>query len=173
VGAKFTEWTRYYTLIDKLLTKHHNQNGVIHTVSHDLAKKIHENLSKANQRRVLVSSNTNDIMNHLSSVQNAVVISPSIEKGYDFKDDLSRFQIVAKVPYGYLGDPHIKLNMERNSKWYARNTIMRLVQMCGRSVRGVNDYATTYVVDENFLKLTKSNYDLFPEWFTESIQVLN
>jgi Rad3-related DNA helicase len=102
-----------------------------------------------------------------------VVISPSIEKGYSFDNELSRFQIVAKVPYGYLGDPHIKLNSDRDPNWYARQTVLRLVQMCGRSIRGVNDYATTYVIDDNVLKLIKFNRHLFPYWFLESIKQLN
>lgn len=173
LSAKFTEWDKYYKLIDRLISKHKDDNGVIHTVSYDLARKILDNLSKDNQRRCLVSNNSNDIMNHLQTVKGAVVISAGIEKGYNFVGDLSRFQIIAKVPFGYLGDPHIKLNLERNKRWYSRNTIMRLVQMAGRSVRGVDDWATTYVIDENFLRLTRSDYDLFPEWFLDSIKVLN
>jgi Rad3-related DNA helicase len=173
LSKSFTEWDRYYTLINKLLMKHKEQRGIIHTVSFDLANKIKDNLSEEQQARCIVSGIMSDIFSHMDMYPDGVVISPSIEKGYSFDNELSRFQIVAKVPYGYLGDPHIKLNSDRDPNWYARQTVLRLVQMCGRSIRGVNDYATTYVIDDNVLKLIKFNRHLFPYWFLESIKQLN
>jgi Rad3-related DNA helicase len=172
IGRNFSDWDRYYKLIDMLMTKHKDERGVVHSVSFKLANDILENLSKENAKRVLVSGNTTDIMNHMRDTPNGIVISPSIEKGYDFKGDLSRFQIIAKIPFGYLGDPHIKLNTERNSKWYARSTVLRLIQACGRSVRGPSDWATTYIIDENIIKLVGRNTELFPDYFLEAINVL-
>jgi Rad3-related DNA helicase len=172
IGRSFSDWNRYYKLIDMLMLKHKDERGIVHSVSFKLANDILENLSPANAKRVLVSGNTTDIMNHMRDTHNGIVISPSIEKGYDFKGDLSRFQIIAKVPFGYLGDPHIKLNTERNNKWYARSTILRLIQACGRSVRGPSDWAITYVIDENMMKLVGQNLELFPDYFLEAIEVM-
>lgn len=172
LGRSFSDWSRYYKLIDMLLSKHSAERGIIHSVSFKLANDIKENLSTKNQSRVLVSGNTTEIMEHLRCNPSGIVISPSIEKGYDFKGDLSRFQIIAKIPYGYLGDLHIKLNASRNSRWYDRSTILRLIQACGRSVRGVNDYASTYIIDENAMRLVGKNTDLFPEYFLEAIEIL-
>jgi Rad3-related DNA helicase len=173
LSKSFTKWDTYFKLIDRLMTKHSNERGIVHTVSFDLAKKIQEGVGPINRKRILVSNNMSDIMNWLRDNKNGIVVSASIEKGYDFKDDLSRFQILAKMPFLYLGDPHISLNCKRNSKWYSRQTILRVIQSVGRSIRGVDDHATTYVVDENFLRLTRENYDLFPDWFKDSIRVLN
>jgi Rad3-related DNA helicase len=64
------------------------------------------------------------------------------------------------------------LNTERNSKWYARSTVLRLIQACGRSVRGPSDWATTYIIDENIIKLVGQNMELFPDYFLEAISVL-
>jgi Rad3-related DNA helicase len=100
----------------------------------------------------------------------AIIISPSIEKGVDLKDDMSRWQILPKVPYGYLGDPFIALNSQRHPDWYARRAILRIVQASGRSVRGVNDYADTYILDQNFVRLYQQNKDIFPDWFLDSLR---
>lgn len=69
----------------------------------------------------------------------------------------------------FSGDPYVKLNMDRHPEWYARKAILRLVQAAGRSVRGVNDFASTYIVDSNFDMLMRRNKDLFPEWFLDSL----
>ena len=103
--------------------------------------------------------------------KNGIVLSPSLEKGFDAKDDLSRFQILAKVPYGFLGDEYIKYNAESNKDWYARNAILRLVQASGRSIRGVTDYADTYILDSNFKRLYDNNKQVFPVWYKDSLEI--
>ena len=152
--------------------KHKDERGLIHSVSFDLANKIIDSLPSELARRAIVSNKRYEIMDHMKHNHNGIVISPSIEKGYDFIGDLSRFQIIAKVPFGFLGDPHIKLNTERSSEWYARKTILRIVQASGRAVRGPTDYAKTYVIDAQILKLIANNSELFPEYYLDAIEIL-
>ncbi|PCR16416.1 hypothetical protein CQA65_30215, partial [Klebsiella pneumoniae] len=57
--------------------------------------------------------------------------------------DYSLFQILIKVPYDYLGDPLVAHINSVDPSAYFRNAILRIIQMCGRSVRGVNDWAAT------------------------------
>lgn len=156
--------------IDMLIEKHQKkkENGIIHTVSFKLANEIFDRSRFSGS--MLVSNDRQEIIDYLSENQSVVVLSPSIEKGYDFRDDMSRYQIVPKVPWGYLGDPLVKLNSEIRKKWYARKAILRIVQACGRSVRGINDWASTYVLDESFLRLYDQNYELFPDWFVDSLK---
>lgn len=156
--------------VDKLIDRHKGENGIIHTVSYALANEIFRNSN--NQSRMLVSKERHEIVGELSKPKKgSVVLSASIEKGYDFKGDMSRFQIIAKVPYLYLGDPLVKLNAEKRPKWYARKAVLRIVQACGRSIRGVDDHAKTYILDSNFNRLLKQNIDLFPGWFLDSLVI--
>lgn len=154
--------------IDKLISMHGTDNGIIHTVSYALANQIY--MSSAHRSKMLVSKERQEIISELKKVNTGrVVLSAAIEKGFDFKGDMSRFQIIAKVPYLYLGDPLVKLNAERRPGWYARKAVLRIVQACGRSIRGVNDHAKTYVMDLNFKRLFSQNRDLFPQWFVDSV----
>lgn len=168
----FNDWEKYFKFIHAILMKHKDERGLIHSVSFDLANKIIDSLPSELARRAIVSNKRYEIMDHMKHNHNGIVISPSIEKGYDFKGDLSRFQIIAKVPFGFLGDPHIKLNTERSSEWYARKTILRIVQASGRAVRGPTDYAKTYVIDAQILKLIANNSELFPEYYLDAIEIL-
>lgn len=157
-------------VVDSIIEKHAitgNQNGVIHTVSFALANSI---VDASKYKKAMTVSNTRqDILNTLKRKTGVVVLSPSIETGYDFKGDMSRFQIIAKVPFEYLGSHYVAENMRRSPKWYARRAVLRIVQACGRSVRGVDDWATTYVLDSNFTRLYDENQDLFPDWFKEAV----
>lgn len=161
---------RLANLVDKIVKRHDSENGVVHTVSFNLAKDILENSSYKN--RMTISNDRDEILDIMNNNKGKIILSPSVEKGYDFKGDMCRYQIIAKVPYYFLGDYWVKLNKDRDHKWYARKAILRLVQASGRAVRGVNDHATTYVIDSNFEMLLKRNSDLFPDWYLESLKFI-
>lgn len=156
--------------IDKIIELHGKQNGVVHTVSFKLAEEIQKN-SKY-KKRMVISSDRKEILALLKTPNSGtVILSPSISTGYDFKGDMARWGVIAKIPYNFLGDPFVKLNMDRNGRWYAREAILKFVQSCGRIVRGVDDYGVNYVIDSNVNRLIRDNHDIFPEWFLESIIV--
>jgi Rad3-related DNA helicase len=98
-----------------------------------------------------------------------VLISPSLHQGVDLKDDLSRFQIIVKVPYPDLTDRKVAALKQRNPSWYMWVTILRLVQSYGRSVRSKEDFAATYILDSSFDYVRRNSGDMFPPWFTEAI----
>jgi Rad3-related DNA helicase len=163
--------TRLVSMIDKIIDRHGGENGVVHTVSFALANEIKE-ISR-HSKNMVVSNNRDEIVDILKRDKKGyIILSPSIEKGYDFKGDMCRFQILPKTPYGFLGDPWIKLNLERDSQWYSRKAVLRLVQASGRAVRGVNDYASTYILDSNVELLIKRSSKLFPQWYIDSIKFL-
>ena len=168
VSGGFSDHRGLAADIDLICDHHKDDSGIIHTVSFDLANKIINN--SQHKKRMVVSNDRREIIRHLST-QNGIILSPSLEKGFDAKDDLSRFQILPKVPYAFLGDPLVSYNSKKRGDWYAREAILRIVQASGRSVRGPTDYADTYILDSNFLRLYKENNELFPEWFLEAVEI--
>lgn len=153
--------------VDRVIDKQKpEENGIIHTVSFKLANEI--KLMSKHRKRMLVSNNRAEILNELSK-KGRIIVTPSAETGYDFKGDLARWQIIAKVPYGYLGDPYVKLNMQRDSSWYARQAILRLVQASGRVSRGIGDFGVTYIIDSNVNRLIYENHEMFPEWYMDAL----
>jgi len=98
-----------------------------------------------------------------------VLISPSLHLGLDLKDDLSRFQVITKVPYPSMADKWISKKKERSERWYTWQTGLRLVQGYGRSIRSKDDWAWTYVLDSLFSNFVGWNKSTLPTWFLESI----
>jgi Rad3-related DNA helicase len=92
--------------------------------------------------------------------------------GVDLKDDLSRFQIIIKIPFPYLGSEKIKMRQKTNKDWYSWKTIVDLIQMYGRSIRSHEDYAETYILDSSFSDVLRYNSKLIPTWFSDAIKIL-
>jgi ATP-dependent DNA helicase DinG len=159
--------------VDNIMSIHRNEKGIIHTTSYSQLQFIRDNVSKENASRLIETASSLDrsevLQKHYESKKQTVLISPSLHLGVDLKDDLSRFQVIVKVPYPDLTDKKIAAKKERDPKWYTWNTVLRLVQAYGRSVRSSDDHATTYVLDSSASYLLKNAPELTPRWFTEAI----
>jgi ATP-dependent DNA helicase DinG len=58
---------------------------------------------------------------------------------------------------------------QRDPKWYTWNTILRLVQAYGRSVRSKDDFANTYILDGSISYLLRDANEMLPKWFSDAI----
>ena len=135
-------------------------------------KYIQKNI---NSSRFLIhdTSNRIDVYNfHINSGKPTILLSPSFTEGIDLVDELSRFQIIVKVPYPYLGDEFIKKKMKRVSGWYEWETAKTIIQASGRSVRNENDHCITYILDSDFGKFYNKNSHLFPKWYSDAIIII-
>jgi ATP-dependent DNA helicase DinG len=110
------------------------------------------------------------IAEHVNSVNPTVLISPSLNTGLDLKDELSRLQIIVKVPYPDLSDRWIKAKKDSDQSWYIWQTVLELEQAYGRSVRSKQDYADTYILDSRFLYFLNKNRSMFADWFVEALR---
>lgn len=161
-------------VVDKILAKHHDEKGLIHCHSYELGKKIADHIRSGPHRsRVMFPKNAEEkeeqIKIHRGSPDPTVLVSPSVTEGFDFKGDEGRWQIIAKVPYPYLGDRQVKAKKDQDQEWYDMQAIMAIVQSSGRICRSEDDWGVTYVLDEDFKTLYDRRRSQFPDWFKESI----
>jgi len=91
------------------------------------------------------------------------LVSSSLWQGIDLKDDLSRFQIIAKAPYPNYTEKWVAAKMERYPLWYPSQTITKLLQGFGRSIRSQQDWAVTYVLDSAVEPLFNDSKNLVPK----------
>jgi len=105
----------------------------------------------------------------------AVLLTPSGFEGLDLAGDLSRFQIIVKAPFGSLGEARMKHILDIYPDVYNLLCLMKIVQGAGRSVRGPEDWATTYCLDTNIQRVwtAKTNEwtDEFSTTFTSLLSV--
>jgi len=154
--------------IKSLMEEHKAEKGIIHTHSVKVAKYIKDNIKSG--RLLLAHGADRDKMlqQHSSSDKPTILLSPSMSEGVDLKDDLSRFQIICKIPFPYLGDKVVRKKMHKWKWWYDTQTIRTIIQSVGRSIRNENDHATTYILDADWERVYVKNKELFPQDFHES-----
>jgi Rad3-related DNA helicase len=90
-------------------------------------------------------------------------------EGVDLADDASRFQILCKVPFPYLGDKVVRKRKARDPNWYPFQTVKSIIQSMGRSVRNETDHAMSYILDEDWDYFYTRNKTLFPSDFSEAL----
>lgn len=142
--------------IDIIMNIHKNHNGVIHTANKELAEYISKNISKQNQSRLLLYTNAQekkDVVQQMNASSNKVIVAYSMEEGVDFKDDLCRFQIIAKLSWSFLGDYTVKRKMDVYPEWYLMETLNKLLQSLGRGNRHIDDYCINYITDSSLSRL--------------------
>ena len=156
--------------VKAILQEHKGEKGIIHCHSYKIAKYLKQNIRS---RRLLThdTSNRDKVLHkHMTVNSPTVLLSPSMQEGVDLKGDMSRFQILCKVPYPYLGDKLIRKRMNKWSWWYPLQTAKSIVQSVGRSVRTETDEAVTYILDEDWGRFWNKNKDIFPPDFKRCIQ---
>lgn len=156
-------------VVQQLLDLHKNEKGIIHCVNYRIAKHLADTIKSP---RLLLHDSENreaTIEYHLSSPDPTVLVSPSMMEGVDLADDASRFQILCKVPFPYLGDKVIQLRKARIPTWYTCQTARAVIQAFGRSVRNDTDHATSYILDSDWERFYRTSSSMFPSEFSAAL----
>ena len=173
-----TNWNVMIDKIKEIFDKHSEQRGLILCTQYLQMEKIKDVMEKRYHSDFMrltfdeKGTKFKDTISKNNEKPDGVIISAKAGTGIDLKDDLSRFQIIIKAPYmSELQDENDKRAVkikEFDIERFFMKSLFRLVQFAGRSVRGITDYAQTYVLDSRTEFMVKSygkkrNY--VPDWF--------
>ncbi len=179
-GATESDELEVINSIDKILDQHSNQRGIILTSSIPRCQKILRHLSPNNAKRIRICHSVNkegktqdEILTEHAKDPSGVLLSSSLWEGVDLKDDLSRFQIVAKVPYPNYTEKRIKAKMEKFPLWYTSQTLTKILQGFGRSIRSENDWANTYVLDSAINNVFFKGQGMIPRAYYDILGIEN
>ena len=135
----------------KILRKHSDLSGIVHSGSYSLAKKVWNLLPAAQQSRIKLYEGTQEKISAISNIvdpdSNTLVMGPSLLEGLDLKDDHSRLQVFLKVPYPSMANNFVKEKMKHYPEWYRWRAEVAVRQGVGRSIRNSGDWAITYFLD--------------------------
>lgn len=171
---KHDSWPKMAVGVREVLKLHPGSRVLIHSVSYAFTKFLASEL-RGLGRPVIHYSNPLDRQGALAQYRGqaaAVLIAPSFDRGVDLVGDDCRVQLIPKVPYPYLGDRQVSARMHAagGRVWYNIQAVRKIVQMAGRGVRGPDDWAVTYIMDEQFKgRLWNEARNLFPTWFVEAL----
>ena len=153
-----------------ILREHSMHKGIVHTGNYKISKILQESISSS--RCIFHDDSNRDaaLATHLSTQRPTVLFSPSMIEGVDLRDDLSRFQIICKIPFPHFQDAWVRKRAERNPKWYSWITASKIAQAVGRSVRNETDWAETYILDSCWERFFADNRSMFNKSFISALQ---
>jgi Rad3-related DNA helicase len=167
---------RIIEVVNKILDKEKDIRGFIHCNSYKLANDILGNLTPDNKSRVKYNTSENRsyaLESWLNDgLSNSVFCGVNMSEGIDLKDDLSRFQIIIKAPFPDMSDSYVKARMglSDGKPWYDEQALMAILQAYGRCVRSESDWARTYILDWNVMRLINTYKNELPGWFVEAFK---
>lgn len=168
------DWRMLVTAIESILERHEGR-ALIHTISYKLAEYLVREV-KTDRAKISHSNSLGKpgALERFRRTSNAVLFSPSCNRGVDLYDDLCRVQVIVKCPYPSLGDRQVsaRLRLPGGDLWYAVKTVRDIVQMTGRGVRSKTDHCVTYVLDKQFTKnIWRRHQKLFVKSFRDAIKL--
>jgi ATP-dependent DNA helicase DinG len=169
--ARDVSWPLMFQQVDALMHRHKAEKGLILAPSKAMLEAIFKTLSPVNKQRWLLASGDNRLDNyrrHMESTTPTVLAAPGLWEGADLKGDASRFQILPAVPRAFFkGQTAARAQLDK--LWYRWITYMKLLQGVGRSVRDETDFATTYILDKDFIAECKRSDSMIPRWVQEAV----
>lgn len=159
--------------VDELVRKYPNQRGIIHTHNFAIQEMLKSRCAADVSVRFTLQQNFKDksvMLRAHAAKADSIIVAPAMHEGLNLVEDLSRLQIICKVPYpNCFDDAQLARRVEIDQRYYTWLTALKLVQSYGRSVRSETDQADTYILDESIYRFLREAGPMLPVWFTEAI----
>jgi ATP-dependent DNA helicase DinG len=145
--------------------------GIIHTVSYQRMKEL---LARSDHKDIMIVHDTAGTREAIRLFKESdgprLLVSPSVVTGYDFPDDECRYQIIGKVPIPDMRGIVMKTRGDLDKDYSGYLAMQKLVQACGRGMRGPEDWCETFIVDDSFADwFLGHNRKHAPKWFLDAI----
>jgi Rad3-related DNA helicase len=145
--------------IDSIIGAWKEHKGIVHALSYRRAREIYQ---RSKHRDILLIHGTGQtrecVEQFLASDPPSVLLSPSVEEGFDFSGDSARWQVIPKVPFIDTRSPLIQARLNEDKSYGDYLTGQRIVQTVGRIVRSRNDWGFSFITESHW------------EWFQRKVK---
>lgn len=157
-------------------SRNRDTKGVIH-LTYSLAKTLRERQDIPGDLRERLLFHTKETKDKIyqsfrESSEAKILVASGMYEGIDLPYDLARWQVVGKIPWGNLGDPLTKYQVDNDPDGYAWEAMKKLIQATGRTTRAEDDFSRVWITDSTFLQLWKQHHLMFPRWFRDGVRVV-
>lgn len=164
-------WPKCVDKVVQIIERHKGQRGIIHTHSGTMTTLMRKEIASP---RFLFQTDFDEdkkaLLAEHSRRSDSIIVAPGMHEGIDLKDDLSRFQIIVKIPWPDMSDKLVSARKAVDPTFMPWQCSLKLVQCYGRSIRSKDDWAVTYIIDEGFENFIHRARKILPPWFIEAIK---
>jgi Rad3-related DNA helicase len=157
INGREAVWRAMVQKTDDIIANHPGVKGLVHTASYNLAEYFKQH--SVYGLRLITHQNAAErersLQAFIESPEPLVMVSPSMTRGFDGKNDRCRFIIVIKLPYPNPADPQIARRLQEpdGQGWYDYGVMREIIQETSRGNRGEHDFCEIYILDSQFGKL--------------------
>jgi Rad3-related DNA helicase len=154
---------------DQVIGRRLDRKGIVLTVSYDRAQELVDRSRYADIMITHDSKTTADAVEaYRRAKPPAILVSPSVDTGYDFPGDQCRYVVVSKVPFPSIKDPVTKARTEDDPEYPLALAVQRLEQGTGRGMRSMDDWCETVILDDTVKMLVGKHKKLFHRWWLDA-----
>jgi len=158
--------------VDQIIKGRLGTKGIIHTISYARRNMVLERSRYSEYMLTHERKNTESIVRTFKqSDAPCILVSPSMATGWDFPGSECRWQIIVKLPYPDLRGKIMKARSRADKDYVNYIVAQQLIQATGRGVRSKNDWAETFIIDNNITWFLKGNEHLMVDWFKGAYKV--
>lgn len=171
--------------IKQIAEFHDGQKGMVHCRSYGIAELLRDAFYE-NGMRSWFNNNVHlqkrefrdRAIDEWQGSSKPLMFSVNMSEGISLDDDQCRYQILAKVLFPNMSDKRTKFRLQERGEqiWYDNQAAIQIEQAYGRAVRGMNDWAAFYILDESAIGLINKRagrkndwHNLFHDWFLEAL----
>lgn len=163
--------------LEHIADTHPGERGLVHCNSYPVARFIHDHAPLGLRRRLVFHDRGKDRNKQLDAWQSdgradSIFVAVAMSEGLDLVEDMCRWQVVIKAPFGNLGDPWVVRRRDRpgGHRWYDERAVTDMLQACGRVMRSKEDRGVTYILDANAERLLRRHWASLPGWFRARVE---
>ncbi len=150
VDSKAGDLGLLWAVLDRVASRRRDRKGVVHSTSYDRQGEIKERSRFAesmilNERKQPINV---AVEKYFEAGPGAILVSPSVFEGFDFKDDRARWQFMCKIPF----EPPSRIVKAREAvdkEYRPYQAMQALVQSFGRGMRSREDWCENFIADEH------------------------
>lgn len=173
VDRRSEDLSPMWLALDRFAARRRDRNGIVHTISfqrREEAQLASRSLRDAAQAGKLFYNDrgepaTQMVDDFIDAYPGAILASPSVGQGFDFRYHAAEWQFITKLPF----PPPSKVMTARKQldpEYPYHITANKLQQICGRLMRDRPDQGETVIVDEHLSWFRARYGHLFSRSFT-------
>lgn len=163
--------------VDQIIAGRQDRKGIIHTVSFARQQQL---MSRSKFRHLMIanppgsSQLTEETVKRFKQAgPGAVLVSPSVDTGFDFPYTDAEYCVIVKVPYMDSTSQLYQERIKRDPDYGYYVTGQTVIQMAGRPMRAADDQCEVFITDIGFKPFLSSQRSLLSSWFTPAIQTIH
>jgi Rad3-related DNA helicase len=162
------QWNLLMAKVDRVIKARLDRKGIFHSRSYRYAAKIYHS---SDHRSIMVTHPDSRTLRQAVDVHRrneppSLLVSPSVEQGFDFPGLECTYQIILKVPFPDMRSPVMKARGKSDPAYMNHLAATSITQMTGRGMRRTLDICETFIFDDHWMWFR--NATPFARWFSIS-----